>query len=125
MATGAFLSREGDWTNDVKEAADFFGKWPSLESPGKDTHHDQIEFYYWFGESFPSRYDFAIPILSRIKVPSQIGGGGSQRTGMNAVNALEVRESLGMTRGVGLGGLTAGEVGQREADVEQSSDMAQ
>jgi len=109
----------------MKEAADFVGKWPSLEAPGKDTQGDQIEFYYWFGESVPSRYDFSIPILSRIKVPSQISGGGSQRTGRSAVNPFEVRESLGMTGGAGLDRLTAGEVGQREAKVEQSSDMAQ
>jgi len=78
--TGAFLSKEGDWTHDAKEAADFLGKWPNLNRFGQDAQHDEIEFYYWFGESVPSPYDFAIPIFTRTKVSSQIGSGGSQRS---------------------------------------------
>ena len=37
-----------------------------------------------------------------------------------SVNAFEVREGLGVTDG--MGGFAAGEAGEPEADVEQSSD---
>jgi len=41
-----------------------------------------------------------------------------------AIDAFEICESLGVRGGVGFGRFAAGKVGEREADVEESSDAS-
>ncbi len=58
--TNAFLSKDGRWTHDLRNAADVTG--PDLHLIIRAHPRKRIEVYYHFGEDRPSQYDFTVAV---------------------------------------------------------------
>ncbi len=58
--TRVFLTETGEWTADKAKACDFLWNGKCLESLAEGL--PELEWYYWFPESYTDQYDFTTPV---------------------------------------------------------------
>ena len=61
IVTKAFLTTDGQWTHDSRNAAFFLDSCQAYQVSVKFQLRD-VEVYYLFGDRPDSRYDFAVPL---------------------------------------------------------------
>lgn len=72
-ATRAFLTKDGQWTAHVQNAARFTDLSLARAAMQQFQLHD-VELYYFFGDGSLTRYDFAIPLDEPLTRPAISSG---------------------------------------------------